>query len=467
MRRRLKATETSVNPKALSDEQPAVWVEPHTLLPWLKNPRRNDNAVAAVMRSIKRFGFGAPIVARKANGEIIGGHTRVKAALQLGLTRIPVRYLDLSAKEAHELAIADNKLGELASWDEAILLDVIREEELIADDMIDMGFSEDEANKFATLLASGGEKEADDKEDEIPPPPKNPITKPGDVWELGRHRLLCGDCRDAALVERFFTGVKVNVAFTSPPYASQRKYDETTEFKPIPPDEFVEWFYAVQANVGRILAPDGSWFVNIKEHCDDGQRSLYVKDLVIAHVRQWGWRFIDELVWKKNGMPGVFGERLRNDWEPVFHFAIGKPCKTRFDHVAKKSPNVPHASIGGNAAMQGMGDPLRDRSHGMASPGNVVLASADSAGVGTHSARFPAALPEFFIRAFTDPDDVVFDPFMGSGTTLVACEKLNRIAYGTEISPAYCDVIVERWETMAGQKAKRIKRQKAAITSAP
>lgn len=461
MRRRLKAVPDPTPEVTFpTDEPPAVWVETRTLIPWLKNPRKNDPAVASVMRSIKRFGWGAPIVARKANSEIIAGHTRVKAALQLGLPRVPVRFVDLSAKEAHELAIADNKLGELATWDDSLLLEAMREEKLALDDLLDMGFSDRDAKKYVAFLANegGGAEETD--EDEIPPKPASPVTKVGDVWELGRHRLVCGDCRDQATVERFFDGVKATVAFTSPPYASQRKYDEESDFKPIHPDDFVEWFYAVQANVERILAPDGSWFVNIKEHADDGQRSLYVKDLTIAHVRQWRWMFVDEFCWRntKNGTPGGFNNRFKNAFEPVFHFAkAGTPIKFRPDNVNTLSDGAFSTVNTKTTTGSGLLGPHQPGS-GFARPSNVVECA--SATEQLHSAAFPVALPEFFIKAFTDPDDIVFDPFMGSGTTMVACEKLNRIAYGTEISPAYCDMIVARWEKLTGQKAKRIKRTK-------
>ena len=127
--------------------------------------------------------------------------------------------------------------------------------------------------------------------------PPIPVTQPGDMWLLGPHRIICGDCRDYGTVERLLAGERVNVAFTSPPYASQRAYDESSGFKPIPPGEYVDWFEDVQASVRAVLAEDGSWFVNIKEHAHEGQRDLYVKDLTIAHVRRWGWLFVDELCW--------------------------------------------------------------------------------------------------------------------------------------------------------------------------
>jgi DNA modification methylase len=120
-----------------------------------------------------------------------------------------------------------------------------------------------------------------------------------------------------------FDGQKANVVITSPPYATQREYDPASGFKPVPPEEYVEWFRAVASGVEAVLAPDGSYFLNIKEHAGDGERDLYVKDLVIAHRRQWGWRFVDEFCWRKtdNGVPGGWGNRFKNAWEPVLVYA--------------------------------------------------------------------------------------------------------------------------------------------------
>lgn len=434
----------------------AVWLPVAELHRWEGNPRKNDPAVPRVAASIRRFGFVAPIVVWKAADRMVAGDTRLKALRSLmaespdfvpkgapgpGLARV-IFHDFANEDEANLYAIADNRLNELAEWDEEardeILAHYDDESRALA------GYDDD------VVLADG----EDAVEAPIPEPPPIPITKRGDVWMLGHHRLLCGDCREPADVAKLLAGERINVAFTSPPYASQRKYDESSGFKPIPPDEYVAWFDAVQANVRAHLADDGSWFVNIKEHCDAGQRSLYVMDLALSHARPWGWRFVDELIWHKAGMPGLFGDRFKNEFEPVFHFANGK-CKTRFDNVTHDSETVPSGSVGSNASMQGKGDPLRDRKAGRALPGNVLWAPPDTACVGDHGARFPVALPAFFINAFSDADDVIFDPFMGSGTTIIACEKSKRRGFGIEISPGYCDVIVARWEALTGGKGVR------------
>ena len=174
---------------------------------------------------------------------------------------------------------------------------------------------------------------------QFPNLPRNRLRCPGTVWLIGRHRLICGDCRDAAVVAQLMAGASANVAITSPPYATQREYDPTSGFKPIPPDEYVEWFRAVAAGIESVLAPDGSYFLNIKAHADEGERNLYVMDLVMAHRRQWGWRFVDEFCWRKtdNGVPGGWGNRFKNALEPIFHFCRQQQIKFRPQAVGHES----------------------------------------------------------------------------------------------------------------------------------
>jgi DNA modification methylase len=441
---------------AVAGEAAAVWVDPRTLVRNPKNPRRNDAAVPGVARSIQENGFGAPIVARLANRMIIAGDTRWRAAVEvLELPLVPVRFLDVTQKQAEVLTVGDNKLGELAEWDDQKLADLLQEmepaEQLLA------GFGPDD---IGDLLASMQGEAPELVEDEVPEPPKVPVTQPGDVWLIGRHRLVCGDCRNPDDVARVCDGARVNLAFTSPPYASQRKYDESSGFKPIHPDEYVAWFEAVQANVRSVLAEDGSWFVNIKEHCDDGQRSLYVKDLAVAHVRQWRWQLVDEYMWIKPGLPRdpvIFG-KFKDGWESVFWFsAVARP-KFRPAAVMHESDSAARCldTTGPSLSkMQGTGASYSMESfEGMAFPSNVLKVAPKSSGE-RHPAAFPVGLPSFFLRAYTDEGDTALDPFMGSGTTLIAAEQLGRTCFGIELSPAYCDVVVERWQALTGGKAKR------------
>ncbi len=434
----------------MPSKAPAQWVDVESLVPWDQNPRVNAAAVADVAKSISRFGFGSVIIARTSTREIIAGHTRVLAAKQLGLDKVPVRFLDLDESEAHALAVADNKLSELADWDADVLGDVLRDLESDGVDLDGLGFGDEELRELLAALDPGlvePEEDAPEVQDEVQ-------SEAGRVYELGPHRLMCGDCRDPAVVAALLDGSEIQMAFTSPPYASQRTYDESSGFKPIRPDDYVDWFDAVQANVRAHLAADGSWFVNIKEHCEDGQRSLYVKDLTIAHVRRWGWYFVDELCWHRNSIPGLFPGRFKNLWEPVLHFGAESGTGIKCDHYAVASPGDGFTySPGLVKRMKATGSEENGAEltpQSMVLPGNVLHINADSQQVQSgHTAPFPLALPRFFIKAYTDTGDVVFDPFLGSGTTLLAAAAEGRIGYGCELSAGYCDVIRRRWTKYA------------------
>lgn len=447
------------------------------LMPYAKNARTHSpEQVAQIAASIAEFGFNAPILV-DSNAGIIAGHGRLLAARKLNLAEVPVVVLDhLSETQRRAYIIADNKLALNAGWDEKVLAAELHDLEADGMDLALVGFSDDE---LEDLLAGDERQEAPDDEEDVPEEPVNPVTRPGDLWTVGAHRLICGDCRDLAVVLSFLDGARVNVCITSPPYATQREYDASSGFKPIHPDEYVAWYKDVAANIAAVLADDGSYFLNIKEHADEGERNLYVKDLVIAHRRQWEWRFVDEFCWRKtdNGVPGGWNNRFKNAWEPVFHFCRQPQIKFRPKRVGHESedcfdysPSNPKSTSGsgllgtgprGAAADGGKNQNAWQRSRnslsdsdgrfaGVARPSNVIEVKTESS-QGSHSAPFPRALVEFFLLAFSDEGDVVYDPFMGSGTTIAAAALLGRIGYGCELSPAYCDVILRRIWNLTGE----------------
>jgi DNA modification methylase len=454
------------------------------LQPYDRNARTHSpEQVAQIAASIVEFGFLNPILVDSSAG-IVAGHGRLLAARKLGLAEVPVVVLDhLSETQRRAYIIADNKLALNAGWDEALLEAELRELKADGFDLGLVGFTDEELEAICRI-PTDDENESDQPET-IPETPIQPVTQPGDVWLIGTHWLICGDCRDPVTVQKLLNGTRANVVITSPPYATQREYDSSSGFRPISPHEYAEWYRDAAANVAAVLAPDGSYFLNIKEHADGGQRSLYVKDLVIAHVRQWGWWFIDELCWRKtdNGVPGGWPNRFKNSWEPVFHFTapearikfrpkrVGHESEDCFDY----SPNNPKSTSGsgllgtgprGAAADGGKNQSAWQRSHrnltastnpegrytGIARPSNVIEVKSESE-QGSHSAPFPRALVEFFLLAYSDPGDLIFDPFLGSGTTIAAAHVLDRVGCGCEISPAYCDVIVRRVMNLSGETA--------------
>lgn len=426
------------------------------LTPFPGNAKRGD--VEQIRSSLRRNGQYRSLVVREgADGSsmdgalvVLAGNHTLQALAAEGHKVARCEVIQCDDDTARRINLVDNRSAELGGYDNDALAELLS---YMDGDYEGTGYTDDDVQALITppdieeLEPAGA-----DEDDADTTPPKEPVTKPGDIWILGPHRIICGDVRDYATVERLLDGNRINIAFTSPPYASQRAYDETSGFRPIPPDEYVDWFEDVQANIRAHLAEDGSWFVNIKEHTEDGQRNLYVKDLTTAHVRQWGWRFVDELVWDTGGFPGRFNERFKNGWEPVFHFAPTEQ-RVKFDpyRVAHSSADAFSYENGRDIRMTKEGyveqeDPRREK--GLALPSNVIKVS--SGGDGSHTAAFPTRLPEWFIKAYSDARDVVFDPFMGSGSTLIAAHRNDRIAYGTEISTGYCDVICRRFQQTTG-----------------
>ncbi len=416
------------------------------------NPRVGD--VDAVAASLRRFGQRKPIVANTAGVVIAGNHT-LQAARQLGWTHIAVVRVDDDDATAKAFALADNRTAELGSYDDAALEAMVRDVlEFDAELLADTGWAGEDLEALLSSVDIEELPPADADPDAVPDRPPA-TTVPGDVWLLGPHRLLCGDCRVPTDVDKLMAGTKIALAFTSPPYAEQREYDTDSGFKPIHPDAYVEWFDAVQANVAAHLADDGSWFVNIKAASRGLDTELYVLELVRAHAQMWGWHWAAEFCWERPGIPQRPARRFKNQFEPIYQFARGE-WKFRPEAVTIASDHVPTYSSSHplSAANQGV-DFVFDKDdvgEGMAYPGNRLPTFSGSHEALGHGAAFPVGLPEWFMAAYTDPGDAVYDPFMGSGSTLIAAERSGRVAYGVELSAAYCDVICRRYQRATGIK---------------
>lgn len=275
-------------------------------------------------------------------------------------------------------------------------------------------------------------------------------TRTGQIWQIGKQRLICGDCRDPQVWLDVLAGEKVQGVVTSPPYAEQR----VKEYGGVPMAEYNAWWEAVQQNVAEHLLPDGSFFVNIKPHCADGERVLYVFDLVLAMARQWRWLLVDELCWLHIAMPGEWPNRFKNEFEPVYQFSRQAQIKFRPDNVKYESPDA--FSAGG-----GMGDGYgkgrmrkfnqdKQIGPGAALPSNVIIAQNEVSGATVHAAQFPVKLPAFFIQAYSDPGDLWCDPFCGGGTTLLAAQQHGRRGVGIEQKPEYAAVILDRLANSCG-----------------
>lgn len=360
---------------------------------------------------------------------------------------IAVRRKDLKGESAERAALWDNQAQSKSTWEYARLAAIAQADKKRLEGI----FSENELMAFVrrqeaeVRAATRQDEDTEAKSvhdaylDELQEKWK---VKEGDCYRLGEGaRLLCGDCTQD--LPKLLRGETVKGIFTSPPYAEQR-----AQFYGGPKvAEYIDWFNTVQAALKGVLDRDGSFFLNIKEHCDKGQRVLYVKKLTIAMVEQFGWKFIDELVYEKTATPGDFKTRFKNAWEPVFHFSqtvnpvIYKKQVAQLSDSAFKGPGGLYKGSGHGAFLGG--DAVTE--NGLALPSNVIKSHFGGQSTG-HSAAFPLSLPKFFILAYSQRNDSWLDPFSGSGTTILAAEKEGRRGFGIEREPRYVALTLERFE---------------------
>ncbi len=418
-----------------------VPIESLTLDP--ANVRRHPaNNLDKIKASLTRFGQQRPVLVG-ADGVIIAGNGTVMAAKALGWPSINIVRSNLKGSEATAYAIADNRTAELAEWDDDALAQQLAALQIEdADLAAAAGFTDAEIAKLA-------EATVEVQEDEVPEAPAEPITKPGDLWLLGDHRLLCGDSTKAEDVERLMGGAKADLCFTSPPYGQQRDYTEEGKAK------VVDWDGLMRGVFGNLPMTDsGQVLVNLGLIHRDGEWVPYW-DGWIGWMREQGWRRFGWYVWdKKHPMPMKDRGRLLPQHEFVFHFNVNnRDCNKT---VMSKTPGAVH-DCGAKNRKGEQRDTGRFET-GLYRVHSSVISIAPEDGrmdANPHPAQFPVAFPCAFLPIWTNEQDNVYEPFCGSGTTLIAAEQLGRKCYGMEISPAYCDVIVKRWETLTGKKAQR------------
>jgi DNA modification methylase len=411
------------------------------------NVRKHDQRnLDAIKGSLQRFGQQHPIIVDAA-GVIRAGNGRYMAMRALGWSECDIVRSDLTGSEATAFAIADNRTAELATWDDDALAQQLAALQ-IEDEELALATGYDEKEIAALALDS-----VEVQEDEIPEPPADPITKPGDLWLLGDHRLLCGDSTKEEDVARLMDGAKADLCFTSPPYGQQRDYTEEGKAKVADWDGLMRGVFA-----NLPMTESGQVLVNLGLIHREGEWIPYW-DGWIGWMREQGWRRFGWYVWDQGfGLPGDWQGRFAPSHEFVFHFnrKAEKPDKTQ----AKQE-----ASIG---IKNGKGMRRKDGTvqESLSSPDACLAATKipdsvirinrnsnmDAFARANHPATFPVAFPVFFQNAWPG---CTYEPFCGSGTTLIAAEQLGRKCYGMEISPAYCDVIVKRWETLTGKKAQR------------
>lgn len=361
-----------------------------------KNPRKNDAAVDTVAMSIQKYGFKNPLIA-DSNLVVYCGNTRLKAARKLKLPTVPVIIADdLTPEQIREYALIDNKSGEIAEWDDDLLWQELDELDL-SDFDLDWGAP---VNK--------GEKEIIEDEPPEVEEESEAICKLGDVWQLGKHRLMCGDSTDNITVEKLMNGEKADMVFTDPPYGYEYKSNmriKSKKFEVLKNDDKILDFIPALRNVCK-----GFIFVCTTWKVLDKWIPLFKKYYELSNM----------IIWNKGG--GGIGD-LEHTFSTDYEIIL---CSNNGAKITGKRI------------------------------GSVWNIPKDNANDYIHATQKPVKLSATAIENTTSKDNIVLDVFGGSGSTLIACEQLGRRCFMMELDPKYCDVIIKRWENLTQQKAVKI-----------
>lgn len=380
-----------------------------SLIPYTRNARtHSDEQVEQIAASIREFGWTNPVLVDGKNG-IIGGHGRVLAAKLLGEKKVPcIELAGMSESETRAYILADNKLAENAGWDDELLRLELGDLEAEGFDLSLIGFGELE---LESLLADRTEGLTDP--DDAPEPPETPITAPGDIWRCGKHRVLCGDCTVATDVDRLLGSVTPLLMVTDPPYGVEYDADWRNHtgmaraeraIGKVQNDDNADWHEAwalFPGDVGYI------WHAGNKAH------------IVAESIEASGMQIRAQIIWAKNNI--VIGRGHYHPKHEPCWYAVRKGAKGHWNGDRKQS------------TVWDIDKPMKSETG--------------------HSTQKPVECMRRPIVNNSAPGQPVYDPFLGSGTTMIAAEMEGRQCLGLEIDPVYVDVIVQRWQNFTGEKA--------------
>lgn len=368
-----------------------------SLVPWRRNPRKNDRAVQKVADSIRAWGWGAPIVARASTRQIIAGHTRWKAAEVLGLDLVPVRFVDVDERTAELMALADNRLGEVAEWDDAQLLEILSDYSL--DDAALAGWTGADLEEMGAALDPGEPKDAEPQVDKAEELRQKWGVERGQTWALGEHRILCGDASESGLF-----GADCPTLFFDPPW---------DRMMPMAPRASTLAFCDGQraSDVVRMFGPP-TWVF-----AWDCVSSWYTPNRPLRRMKLCFW-YGDVSAYNPDGAHyGDAGEERE-----VFN--------SRGSYTFKPDPRGKHLS---DLFSQPITKLHAESEHAHSKPIDWIRLLVGNCSAGD-----------------------VFDPFLGSGTTLMACEQLGRRCRAIEIDPGYVAVAIQRWVDATGGEPRRL-----------
>jgi len=396
------------------------------LIEYARNPRKNDHAVDRVAAAIREFGFRVPVVA-KSDGTVVDGHLRLKAAKKLGLTEVPVVLADdMTDLQIKAFRLSVNKMAELAEWDNELLVLEFDELTEAGFDTLLTGFTQDEIDALTPEQIPEGLTD----EDAVPEVQADPVSKLGDVWVLGKHRVMCGDSTSIDAVETLMAGKKADFCFTSPPYNAAIKSAQMHSKAPKSgagglyvggysddksSTEYVQFNSDIISALSAVAGENFTCCYNI--NYNKNSPSEYID---VIHAAKQSIPLVETIVWEKAMAVSLQGDNLTRIFEFVFVL-----CKGKFKINKNRT------------------DCLK----------NLWKISNIGANHESHKACFPIKLVEEGIKNFAPHGAVIVEPFGGSGTTLIAAEKLGCNAHLMELDPKYVDVIVRRWQEFTGKQA--------------
>jgi DNA modification methylase len=438
---------------SLTIEQVAI----DLLRPDPANPRRiSEDELDALERSLRQFGFVQPVLARREDRTVIGGHQRLVAARRLGLTSVPVTWLDVSVEQARLLGLALNRIS--GSWDEALLARLLADLQATPDiDLTLSGFGEDEVKELLRSLEVRERRErpeAFDLEEALAEARRAPRTKPGDLWQLGDHRLLCGDATNADDVARLLDGAAPTLLTTDPPYGVSLDGSwRDGVYNALGPAEapymraigHPDADNATRAPGGRRGRTVGHRNTTLSgdTRVDWSEAFALVPSLTVGYV--WhagvhagevaagltsiGFEIVAQVIWDK----GLFA--IGRSW---YHWSH-EPCWV----VRKAGAKVPFRGS-------------RDQATIWRVPSPKMIMGGSTEAKQDHPTQKPLLLFETPIRNHLKAGDAVYDPFLGSGTATIAAERCGARCYALEIDPLYVEVALRRWERFTGRTAERV-----------
>ena len=461
------------------------YVSPDELRPFDGNPRSiSDVGLKKLQRSIEEFGFTNPILVQRETNMVIAGHQRLKAAKMAGLARVPVVYLDMDDTTAKAYNVADNRTAQEAEWDNEKLGALFGDLKSAEFDLSLTGFDADELDELFDELEGYDDGFDEAAELEAISEPRCTV---GEVWQLGQHRIVCGDSTKAETWDALLEGKACDLVVTSPPYnvgIDYRQYQDRKER-----EEYLGFIAAVGEQAFRFIRPGRfvAWNIGVAPNTFPHHQ--------VVTLEKCGFQFYRQIVWEKAGVPyPIFGSSLRakairhykpnykhemiylleapGDAElPRVECPICEGSGSVHGHVAPISHDMLVLATRGEIELGGESKPSKRYAHDVwrisQSQATVDLPTLGTKSTGlnkkgrashmikAHPAAFPVELPAAVMTFLAGPGERVVDPFVGAGATIIAAEKLGRVALGIELDPVYCELTLRRWEKLTGNKAVR------------